>query len=144
MIDPQEASSVLHAYIGGIYVDHGNDGPLQAIVQTWIHIFLASSQNTPPLKKIRMDPDPELDSSAHSFSQPSNQQILPDPLALAQPNLTVLSSLNQTASQRGATLDYPGNFDHALGQWTVQCVVNGVPKGEGSHTDRKTAKVGPK
>ncbi|KAF8213245.1 hypothetical protein K438DRAFT_1803653 [Mycena galopus ATCC 62051] len=122
---PEEAASILHAYIGGIHADHGI-GPLRKIVQTWIQYSFVSY--TPPLKKIKMESDTckmELDS--------------PPVVFLGHPDLPFLSLFNQTALQRGVLLDYPGTYDHLSRQWTVRCVVNGVPTGTGSDSSRNVA-----
>ncbi|KAJ7706366.1 ribonuclease III domain-containing protein [Mycena rosella] len=113
---PDEASSLLYAYVGGIFVDHDDDGILRQVVQSWKGLL---SPQTPPLKKVKLEPDAYADAL-----------VLPNPLAPAQPTLPFLSSFNQAASQRGVTLDYPANF--VGGQWSVQCVVNGIIKALGT------------
>ncbi|KAJ7139951.1 hypothetical protein C8R44DRAFT_765865 [Mycena epipterygia] len=51
---PEEAFSILYAYVGGIFVDYGDDGVLRELVQTWSHLlFPGSSQISPPLKKVK-------------------------------------------------------------------------------------------
>ncbi|KAJ6574936.1 ribonuclease III domain-containing protein [Mycena capillaripes] len=117
----EEAASILHAYIGGIYVDHGDDEPLRKVVQTWIHVFLSSSPAPRPVKKIKMEADSDLDSLP-------NQSLIP--LTTAQPS-------NQTAPQH-ATIVYTGILSDR--QWVMQCVVNGVVRGTGSDSSKKIAK----
>ncbi|KAF9447800.1 hypothetical protein P691DRAFT_706120 [Macrolepiota fuliginosa MF-IS2] len=66
----------------------------------------------------------------------------PNPLAPATPNAPFLPMFNQTASQRGVKVDYQAEFSgpsHA-GQWTVQCIVNGIRKGEGKGSSKQIAK----
>ncbi|KAF7339797.1 Large subunit GTPase 1 [Mycena venus] len=134
---PEEASSILYAYIGGIYVDHG-DKPLRTVIQSWMNFVLAL--NVPPQKKIKMEEtDRELRSPATSALGVSPTQ-LPNPLTPAQPNLPFLASFNQTSSKRGVTLDYPGTYDHVQKLWTVQCVVDGIIKGTGSGSSKSVAK----
>jgi hypothetical protein len=97
--------------------------------------------DTPPLKKVKMETNdedimmsPDINSSSvPSMSRPMNVPplALPNPLAPAQPDLPFLPLFNQTASQRGVTLEYPATFSD--GQWFVHCVVNGIRKGDSSH-----------
>ncbi|KAJ7492792.1 hypothetical protein FB451DRAFT_550434 [Mycena latifolia] len=68
-------------------------------------------------------PFPNLPSVVPSTSE----KPLPNPLAPAQPNSPFLPLFNQTASQRGVAVEYAANLIE--GQWVVQCVVNGIPKG---------------
>ncbi|KAL0071795.1 hypothetical protein AAF712_000717 [Marasmius tenuissimus] len=65
-----------------------------------------------------------------------------NPLSPAQPHLAFLPLFNQTASQRKVKVDYQSQFSgpsHA-GKWTVQCVVNGIPKGMGAGMTKQVAK----
>ncbi|TFK30819.1 ribonuclease III [Coprinopsis marcescibilis] len=65
-----------------------------------------------------------------------------NPLAPAQPNLPFLPLFNQTAAQRRVTVTYDAQFSgpsHA-GTWVVRCVVNGIPKGEGTGSSKQVAK----
>ncbi|EIW86880.1 hypothetical protein CONPUDRAFT_86818 [Coniophora puteana RWD-64-598 SS2] len=66
----------------------------------------------------------------------------PNPLAPAQPNLAFLPLFNQTAIQRGLTVQYSAAFDgpaHA-GTWVVSCTVNGIEKGKGKGSSKQLAK----
>ncbi|EKM84207.1 hypothetical protein AGABI1DRAFT_110768 [Agaricus bisporus var. burnettii JB137-S8] len=66
----------------------------------------------------------------------------PNPLAPATPNAPFLPLFNQTAAQRGVKVDYSAEFSgpsHA-GQWTVQCIVNNIPKGTGKGSSKQIAK----
>ncbi|KAG7099009.1 hypothetical protein E1B28_000893 [Marasmius oreades] len=65
-----------------------------------------------------------------------------NPLSPAQPHLAFLPLFNQTAAQRKVKVDYQAQFSgpsHA-GKWSVQCVVNGIPKGMGSGGTKQVAK----
>ncbi|KIK94016.1 hypothetical protein PAXRUDRAFT_828405 [Paxillus rubicundulus Ve08.2h10] len=65
-----------------------------------------------------------------------------NPLAPAQPNLAFLPLFNQTATQRGLSINYPATFtgpSHA-GRWNVSCVVNGIEKGKGTGASKQLAK----
>ncbi|KAL0580819.1 hypothetical protein V5O48_001195 [Marasmius crinis-equi] len=65
-----------------------------------------------------------------------------NPLSPAQPHLAFLPLFNQTAAQRKVKVDYQAQFagpSHA-GKWTVQCVVNGIPKGMGAGVTKQVAK----
>ncbi|ESK98029.1 ribonuclease iii [Moniliophthora roreri MCA 2997] len=73
---------------------------------------------------------------------PQRKATIPNPLAPAQPYLAFLPLFNQTATQRKVKVDYQAAFtgpSHA-GKWTVQCVVNGIPKGMGSGVTKQVAK----
>ncbi|KIJ21919.1 hypothetical protein PAXINDRAFT_64403 [Paxillus involutus ATCC 200175] len=73
---------------------------------------------------------------------PKGIPTFPNPLAPAQPNLAFLPLFNQTATQRGLSIDYPATFagpSHA-GRWNVSCVVNGIEKGKGTGASKQLAK----
>ncbi|KAI6162041.1 hypothetical protein EDD17DRAFT_588273 [Pisolithus thermaeus] len=81
-----------------------------------------SSQPTPPLSAPPPIPPPP---------PPPMRSFSPNPLAPAQPNLAFLPLFNQTAAQRGMSVEYPATFTgppHA-GRWHVICKVNGIEKG---------------
>ncbi|KXN85675.1 hypothetical protein AN958_10858 [Leucoagaricus sp. SymC.cos] len=66
----------------------------------------------------------------------------PNPLAPATPNAPFLPLFNQSATQRGVKVDYSAEFAgpaHA-GQWSVECLVNGIPKGKGKGSSKQIAK----
>ncbi|KAF5352755.1 hypothetical protein D9756_006062 [Leucocoprinus leucothites] len=66
----------------------------------------------------------------------------PNPLAPATPNAPFLPMFNQSAAQRGVKVDYSAEFEgpaHA-GQWSVECLVNGIPKGKGKGSSKQIAK----
>lgn len=59
-----------------------------------------------------------------------------------QAKLGFLARLNQTASQRRMTVEYPAEFSglpHS-GQWTVRCSVNGITKGIGTGGSKQVSK----
>ncbi|KAF9270035.1 hypothetical protein L218DRAFT_952228 [Marasmius fiardii PR-910] len=65
-----------------------------------------------------------------------------NPLSPAQPHLAFLPLFNQMAAQRKVKVDYQAQFagpSHA-GKWTVQCIVNGIPKGMGTGGTKQVAK----
>lgn len=71
-----------------------------------------------------------------------NPNPIYNPLSPAQPHLAFLPLFNQTAAQRKVRVDYQAQFSgpsHA-GKWTVQCVVNGIPKGMGTGGTKQVAK----
>ncbi|KAK7059141.1 hypothetical protein VNI00_001767 [Paramarasmius palmivorus] len=80
-----------------------------------------------------------------NYMQPQSTQrkaTIPNPLSPAQPHLAFLPLFNQTATQRKVKVDYQAAFSgpsHA-GKWTVQCIVNGIPKGMGSGVTKQVAK----
>ncbi|KAJ7786130.1 ribonuclease III domain-containing protein [Mycena metata] len=124
---PEEICSILHAYIGGIYIDLGDD-PLQELVKSWTNNLLDSTE-VPSPKKIKIE---------LANSEPTQTPALSNPLSPAQPNLPFLPLFNQTASQRGVTTEYTENFNQ--GQWTVECVVDGISEGLGTDANKKSAK----
>ncbi|KAJ3555472.1 hypothetical protein NP233_g12200 [Leucocoprinus birnbaumii] len=66
----------------------------------------------------------------------------PNPLAPATPYAPFLPMFNQSAAQRGVKVDYNAEFEgpaHA-GQWLVECLVNGIPKGKGKGSSKQIAK----
>lgn len=66
----------------------------------------------------------------------------PNPLAPAQPHLAFLPLFNQTAHQRGVSVNYPAVLvgpPHA-GKWNVTCVVDGIEKGKGTSDTKQQAK----
>ncbi|KAI6047779.1 hypothetical protein EDC04DRAFT_2619886 [Pisolithus marmoratus] len=90
-----------------------------------------SSQPTPPLSAPPPIPPP-----------PPMPSFPPNPLAPAQPNLAFLPLFNQTAAQRGMSVEYPATFtgpSHA-GRWHVSCKVNGIEKGKGTGSSKQLAK----
>ncbi|KAF9457353.1 hypothetical protein BDZ94DRAFT_1326346 [Collybia nuda] len=104
--------------------------------------FRTSHQYQPsqPFKALQpyQSPPPPKFQPQHLKPLPSR----PNPLAPAQPGLPFLPLFNQTATQRRVTVDYPAEFSgppHA-GRWTVKCVVNGIPKGQGSGSSKQIAK----
>lgn len=121
--------------------------PLSPSKQAPLPIFFASQPPPSPqrepsqprreiAKEIPLLPPPR------EAAQMKGPVHLPNPLAPAQPNLPFLPLFNQTASQRRCTVEYPAEFSgpsHA-GKWTVQCVVNGIPKGTGTGTSKQVAK----
>ncbi|KAF9229103.1 hypothetical protein BS17DRAFT_771028 [Gyrodon lividus] len=73
---------------------------------------------------------------------PKDTPRMANPLAPAQPNLAFLPLFNQTATQRGLSIDYSATFtgpSHA-GRWNVSCVVNGIEKGKGTGASKQLAK----
>lgn len=91
-----------------------------------------SSQPTPPLSAPPPIPPPP----------PPMPSFSPNPLAPAQPNLAFLPIFNQTAAQRGMSVEYPAMFTgppHA-GRWHVMCKVNGIEKGKGTGSSKQLAK----
>ncbi|THV06004.1 hypothetical protein K435DRAFT_960795 [Dendrothele bispora CBS 962.96] len=115
-------------------------------------IFFAQGPSTP----LRSTPTPQhsmmATTSQHMIMgnfqpQPQTQafpafQSYGNPLAPAQPSMAFLPLFNQTAAQRRVTVEYPAEFagpSHA-GRWTVQCVVNGIPKGVGTGGSKQVAK----
>ncbi|KAI6008335.1 hypothetical protein F5J12DRAFT_828118 [Pisolithus orientalis] len=73
---------------------------------------------------------------------PSMPPFPPNPLAPAQPSLAFLPLFNQTAAQRGMSVEYPATFagpPHA-GRWHVICKVNGIEKGKGTGSSKQLAK----
>ncbi|KAJ7225695.1 hypothetical protein GGX14DRAFT_556454 [Mycena pura] len=140
--EPQEAYSIFYAYIGGIFLDYGDDGPLREIVQTWIELLgsdTESSQHAP--KKIKTEfmesqivPPPTM-TTARVQTQP-----LSNPLTPSQPDSPFLKSFNEAAAKRGAIVDYPATEGTGNeGRWIVQCVVNGITKGTASGASKKIA-----
>ncbi|PPQ65788.1 hypothetical protein CVT24_012005 [Panaeolus cyanescens] len=80
--------------------------------------------------------------SHHVGVSPPPPANKPNPLSPAQPNLAFLPLFNQRAVQRRVQVDYVPSFSgppHA-GQWTVQCVVNGIIKGVGYGSSKQLAK----
>ncbi|KAL4069757.1 hypothetical protein V8B97DRAFT_1969127 [Scleroderma yunnanense] len=93
-----------------------------------------ANQPTPP--QSAPPPLPPLPPPASSSPFASN------PLAPAQPHLAFLPLFNQTASQRGLSVEYPATFvgpSHA-GKWNVTCIVNGIERGKGSGSSKQLAK----
>lgn len=73
---------------------------------------------------------------------PPQPPFTSNPLAPAQPHLAFLPLFNQTASQRGLSVEYPATFigpPHA-GKWNVACIVNGIERGKGSGSSKQLAK----
>ncbi|TFK36878.1 hypothetical protein BDQ12DRAFT_736619 [Crucibulum laeve] len=159
---PQETRSIFYAYVGGVYADPGS-GALHG----WINQLLEGRDVSmepsepalqypiaiPPPKKIKSEPSHP--SSIFFASQPTVSPVkqtsparpspaasVGNPLAPAQPGLPFLPLFNQTAMQRRVTVEYPAEFSgpsHA-GRWSVQCVVNGIPKGTGTGSSKQVAK----
>lgn len=84
----------------------------------------------------------------HGYSnQPQSQYPAMAPSFAAntvqpQAKLGFLARLNQTASQRRLTVEYPAEFSglpHS-GQWTVRCSVNGITKGIGTGGSKQISK----
>ncbi|KAF8078788.1 hypothetical protein FPV67DRAFT_1663476 [Lyophyllum atratum] len=165
LFTPKETRSIFHAYLGGIYAEHGIE-----TVQEWIsHLLLdqdspsgeqmptASERlrpiEAPPPKKVKSDQPPPYHQPPIFFaSQPPpspprprhtpSYTAFPNPLAPAQPSLPFLPLFNQTATQRRVTVEYPAEFSgppHA-GRWNVRCIVNGIQKGVGTGSSKQVAK----
>ncbi|GLB35985.1 putative double-stranded RNA binding motif containing protein [Lyophyllum shimeji] len=163
---PKETMSLFHAYLGGVYAEHGIE-----TVQEWISHLLLGRESQPIIRPRSMDETPQQPIEApptkrvKSEQPPPYQQppiffasqpppspprqrhtpphmALPNPLAPAQPNLPFLPLFNQTAMQRRVTVEYPAEFSgppHA-GRWSVRCIVNGIQKGVGTGSSKQVAK----
>ncbi|KAF8641033.1 hypothetical protein AX17_000678 [Amanita inopinata Kibby_2008] len=164
---PGETRTLFYSYVGGVYAELGMEVVEKWVVDLIGHhgskSMLAPGPSAgpqfrpSPAKKIKSEPMSPPKSGAEpifygSQPPPSPQRLPPphikgplylsNPLAPAQPNLPFLPLFNQTATQRRCTVEYPSEFSgpsHA-GKWTVQCVVNGIPKGEGTGTSKQVAK----
>ncbi|KAI0734672.1 ribonuclease III domain-containing protein [Fomitopsis betulina] len=151
---PKEARHLFYSYVGGIYAQNGME-----IVQNWIGQLVdpqfepqAQFHESEPFnayKKVKteaMSPPPPSMPPPPAPIYPPPPMPIPtptlNPLAPAQPQTAFLPLFNQTANQRRLTVEYPAQFSgpaHA-GRWTVQCVVNSIPKGEGIGASKQLAK----
>ncbi|EAU92714.2 hypothetical protein CC1G_01759 [Coprinopsis cinerea okayama7 len=104
------------------------------------------SQPGPPAPAFKPPPPPPVSSPPAmqqvSRASMSSHGTRPNPLAPARPNLPFLPLFNQTAAQRRVSVEYDAQFSgpsHA-GTWLVRCIVNGIPKGEGTGSSKQNAK----
>ncbi|KAJ7487417.1 hypothetical protein B0H11DRAFT_2013240 [Mycena galericulata] len=80
---PEEARSILYAYAGGIFVDHG-ERALWDVVQTWMRLLpTQSSSSSPPLKKIKLEPGVDVQSRPTKMNYPPTTEPL---VVFAQPS----------------------------------------------------------
>ncbi|KZT02407.1 ribonuclease III [Laetiporus sulphureus 93-53] len=150
LTNPKETNLLFCSYVGAVYVQNGME-----TVQNWIG-QLIDPEYEPPVpaadgepytyKRVKTEPmsSPTPPPTMHQPPPPmAPPPPLPiNPLAPAQPQAAFLPLFNQTANQRRLAVEYPAQFSgpaHA-GRWTVQCVVNGIPKGEGSGASKQLAK----
>jgi len=152
---PKEARLLFHSYVGGIFAQNG-----MGTIQNWVGQLVDPNYEPDPgqafeseynaYKKLKTEsmasPPPPSMPPPPPPSQPPPPMPMPmptlNPLAPAQPQTAFLPLFNQTANQRRLTVEYPATFTgpaHA-GRWTVQCVVNGIPKGEGAGASKQLAK----
>ncbi|KAI0961970.1 hypothetical protein AcV7_000925 [Taiwanofungus camphoratus] len=145
---PNEARILFCSYVGAVFVQDGMN-----MVQSWIGQLVDPDYDPPApsdgepyaYKKVKTEP---MDSSTPppNMAPPPPMNSPPplptNPLAPAQPTAAFLPLFNQTANQRRLSVEYPAQFSgpaHA-GRWTVQCVVNGIAKGEGTGSSKQLAK----
>ncbi|TFY59846.1 hypothetical protein EVJ58_g5523 [Rhodofomes roseus] len=149
----KEARLLFYSYVGGVYAQNGMD-----TVVNWIG-QLVDPEYEPSYgqggevemynayKKVKTEPmasppPPTMAPPPPPPTIPPPPMPMLNPLAPAQPQTAFLPLFNQTANQRRLTVEYPAQFAgpaHA-GRWTVQCVVNGIPKGEGAGASKQLAK----
>ncbi|KZT04807.1 uncharacterized protein LAESUDRAFT_760824 [Laetiporus sulphureus 93-53] len=143
LTSPIETRLLFCSYVGAVYVQNGVE-----TVQNWIGHLIDPEYESPvpaaggepyTYKRVKTEP------MSSPTLPPSTAPLPPlpiDPLAPAKRQSTFLPLFNQTANQRRLAVEYPAQFSglaHA-GRWTVQCVVNGIPKGEGSGASKQLAK----
>ncbi|KAI6118994.1 hypothetical protein EV401DRAFT_1965177 [Pisolithus croceorrhizus] len=162
--EPEQGRSLFLAYLGATFEEHG-----LVEVEKWIRLLFqltccsgkrlkveeasqgpsGLSLNFVPLGKSSVRCSCEtLQSLFHAPPPipppppPPMRSFSPNPLAPAQPNLAFLPLFNQTAAQRGMSVEYPATFTgppHA-GRWHVMCKVNGIEKGKGTGSSKQLAK----
>ncbi|PCH33926.1 hypothetical protein WOLCODRAFT_22338 [Wolfiporia cocos MD-104 SS10] len=147
---PKETRALFCSYVGAVYSQKGME-----VVQDWIG-RLIDPDYAPPAptgifgadyeygsyKRIKTETPPPFMASVPPPPSQAPPPLPHNPLAPAQPQAAFLPLFNQTANQRRLAVEYPAQFTgppHA-GRWTVQCVVNGIPKGEGSGASKQLAK----
>jgi len=148
---PKEAHLLFCSYVGAVFAQNGME-----TVQNWIGQLVDPDYEpsasagfegeffTPKRFKTEPMDSPTPPPAMQPIPPPPTNAPppLPNPLAPAQPQAAFLPLFNQTANQRKLTVEYPAQFAgpaHA-GRWTVQCVVNGIPKGEGTGASKQLAK----
>jgi len=145
---PEENRLLFASYVGAVYVQNNMD-----LVQNWIGqlidpqyepMFSADEQYA--YKRVKTEPmgsPPPLSGMPAPPPPMTQPPPLPhNPMAPAQPTAAFLPLFNQTANQRRLVVEYPAQFTgpaHA-GRWTVQCVVNGIEKGQGTGASKQLAK----
>ncbi|GBE77744.1 hypothetical protein BKA93DRAFT_757759 [Sparassis latifolia] len=145
---PKEARLLFSSYVGAVYIQNGME-----TVQSWIGRLVDPDYENPAIgadepyayKRAKTEPmgSPPPNPSMQPPPPMNPPPPLPmNPLAPAQPTAAFLPLFNQTANQRRLTVEYPAQFSgpaHA-GRWTVQCIVNGIEKGQGNGPSKQLAK----
>lgn len=154
-----EMTAYFQTYVGAVYMDKG-----LAPIQHWISKLIDPSAIPPTTKQPEQDgmgnsgyrnsyPSPPVNNypafASPSYSVPTPPTGPPPPLPSTPPvsltgnmNLISLSLVNQTAMQKGYSINYAASHEGLSHQptWTVRCLINNVERGIGVGKSQKLAK----